>query len=169
MFILHCWRRGVKAWELIKWRNLSLQPHCAPQHAHRKHPCAHTHTHSHTLSALLSIYIAYEFWHAALDGWQKAQSFVCRQLFHTSRTWPQQACLEVQASKTTHTCTHTPAWGFFVHPNFLSSLLTLYGFYFHVQTHLNSQQWFKTFLPYKRLKCLCFYLFANLNGFYTHC
>lgn len=111
---------------------------------------------------LSSVYITYEFWHAASDGWQKAQSFVCRQLFHTSHTWPQQACLEVQASKTTHTRARAPLRGFF-HMNFLFPLLTLYGFNSLAQTRLNSPEWqLKSFLLCKRQWYLYFQLFQHL-------
>lgn len=82
-------------------KSVSWGPLC-PVHAHRKHTRRHTHS---ALSGLSSLYITYEFWHAALDGWQKVQSFVCLELFLTSHTFPQQACLEVQASKSTHTYT----------------------------------------------------------------
>lgn len=150
-------------------KSVSGGPLC-PRLAHRKHTHTGTHTlthtHCHMLSALSSVYITYEFWHAALDGWQKAQSFVCRQLFHTSHTWPQQACLEAQASKTTHTRTHAPLWGFF-HMNFLFSLLVLYGFNSLAQTHLNSPELqLKSFLLCKSQWYLYFQLFATFSGFY---
>ncbi len=112
------WRRGAEAWErkLIKRKNLSLEAHCAFMHKSRtrKAPMQtpeRTHTLSGhmllTLSGLSSVYITYEFWHAAFLRVTKSTVFCVSTTIPHISTWPQQACLEVQASKTTHACTHT--------------------------------------------------------------
>jgi len=107
---LSCWRRGAKAWErkLIKWRNLSLKSHTYKMHTYG-HVHAHTHTHTgHVLlmlSGMSSVYITYEFWHAAFLRVTKSAVFCVA--IPRLPTWPHQACLGAGKQNHTHIRTHT--------------------------------------------------------------
>lgn len=70
-----------------------------------------THEQTHTrwghmlaiLSGLSSVYITYEFWHAAFPRVTKSAVFCVSTAIAHIPTWPHQAFVEVQASKTTYT------------------------------------------------------------------
>lgn len=137
-----------------------------PQHAHRKHTQARKHSYTHR--AICSQRCrpstsGTSFGMQPQTGDKSTVFCVSTAIPHIQyQTWPQQACLEVQASKTTHTRARAPLRGFF-HMNFLFSLLTLYGFNSLAQTHLNSPEWqLKSFLLCKRQWYLYFQLFQRL-------
>ena len=77
------------------------------------------------LSGLSSVYITYEFWHAAFLRVTKSAVFCVSTTIPHIPTWPQQACLGAgkQNHTHTHTCSTKFSKQFFLH--FLLSLLTL--------------------------------------------
>lgn len=121
-------------------KSVSGGPLC-PRHVHRKHTqeLTHSHTHIAACSQRCRPSTSRTSFGMQPSMGDKKQPFVCPQLFHTSHTWPQQARLEVQASKTTHTHTHAPLWGFFMHelPFLLVDIVWSYSL---AQTHLNSPE-----------------------------
>lgn len=116
----------------------------------KTHTGTHTLVHAYVLSVVVRLHRV-RVLACSLRRVTKSTVFcVSTAIPHIPYLAPQQACLEVQASKTTHARARAPLRGFF-HMNFLFSLLTLHGFNSLAQTLLNSPEWLlKSFLLCKR-------------------